>query len=150
MGYTVKQMNIVARILEEAEDEIRQRTGMDCKVMLVRSDLNDESPREMLNVIAAALNENPEGFQYKSKKQELVDMRFIAANLLKKIFPRITLTEIGELFGGQDHSTIVNSLQQATTLIDNKDTEFCYKYNIASAAVQEWRFASIKVYGKNG
>lgn len=148
MGYTVKQMHMIARILEEAQEEIKERTGMDCTVMLVRSELNEETPSEMLNVIASALQQNPEAFQYKSRKREIVDMRFIAAKLLRVIFPRITLIEIGELFGGQDHTTIVSSLQTANELLDSKDADFCNKYEIAAAAVQEWRFAKIKIYGK--
>lgn len=45
----------------------------------------------------------------KSRKAEVVILRFIVAYLLKK-YTIMSLKSIGEYLGGRDHSTIINAL----------------------------------------
>lgn len=138
MAYTVKQLEIVTKILRDAQDEILERVGMNCRVVLCRTDLNNKTPQELLNVIAATLDVNPEQFAYNTRRVDIVELRRIGAFFLKRVFPLITLQEIGKLFGGQDHTTISSALKQAQNMIDTKDPAFFDKYNAVVVAVDEW------------
>ncbi|MFN4248936.1 MAG: helix-turn-helix domain-containing protein [Flavipsychrobacter sp.] len=137
MGYTVRQLEKVAAIISKAEKDILDCTGMDCRLVLCRSDINTYTPTELLNVVAAALGEDPEKFKWISRKTDVVEMRRLGAYFMKKVFPLIKLTQIGEMFG-QDHSTISNTIEQAENMLETNDAAFMANYKIVEFAVNEW------------
>jgi len=54
----------------------------------------------------------------RSRQQRLVEARFMIANMLySDSYLRMTLTEIAELLGKKDHSTIIHGNRQLETLI---------------------------------
>ena len=48
----------------------------------------------------------------KSNKRELVTLRHISAWLIKWAVPGISFREVGEILGGRDHATAINSCKQ--------------------------------------
>ena len=92
----------------------------------------------MLQLIASVLGMAPEMFASKSRKTEIVDLRFIGAHILRRFYPRITLKQIGSYFGGKDHSSIINALTRADELLYVNDPIFSYKYIMAFNTVTKW------------
>lgn len=97
-----------------------------------------KSPDKMLEVIAMASQMNYEYFQAKTRKREIVELRFLASLLLRKYYPNITLKQIAQLYGGQDHTSVMNGLSRANELLDINDPVFTYKYLNAINAVNQW------------
>lgn len=138
MSYlTTTQMNTARTIARSAEKQIKSRTGMRIKVMLY---VNEErkGPEEMLQVIANALHMSIDNFRVKCRKREVVELRFLSSLLLRKFYPRLTLKQIACLYGGQDHSSIINGVERATDLLETKDIAFTKKYNTALNTVTQW------------
>lgn len=64
-----------------------------------------KTPTEIIDIVAEEMNILPMIICSKSRKREIVDARRIIANYLCK--QGQTLTSIGRLLGGRDHSTII-------------------------------------------
>jgi chromosomal replication initiation ATPase DnaA len=77
-------------------------------------------------------------FTLKSRVRDVVELRFLGAYLLRQYYPGITLKQISILFGGQDHSSIINSIQRAVDMLQTKDEIFLYKYQTTQKAINEW------------
>lgn len=97
-----------------------------------------ELPRRMLDVIAASLQLSPFSYALRARTRLISDLRFVGALLLRQKFPNITLHEIGLLFGGQDHTSILNALRKAEMYLYTGNTEFTEKYITAARTVDEW------------
>ena len=110
---------------------------MRIKVMLY---VNEErkGPEQMLRIIANALQMGYENYTIKCRKREVVELRFLSALLLRKFYPRLTLKQIASLYGGQDHSSIINGVERATDLLETNDRHFTEKYNTALNTVTQW------------
>jgi len=130
-------MNTARTIARSAEKQIKSRTGMRIKVMLY---VNEErkGPEEMLQAIANALHMSFDIYRVKSRKREVVELRFLSSLLLRKFYPRLTLKQIAALYGGQDHSSIINGVERATDLLETNDVPFTRKYNTALNTVTQW------------
>jgi chromosomal replication initiator protein len=63
-------------------------------------------------IVAAVWNTTPEGLRSKSRLRSLTLPRQ-AAMLLCRDLLNSTLTDIGDAFGGRDHSTVIHSIQRA-------------------------------------
>jgi chromosomal replication initiation ATPase DnaA len=133
-----QQMNDARQIARTAQQQIKDKTGMQVTVVLYPTEHTTKTPERMLYVIALALDMNPKCFKMKSRRREIVEMRFIAAMLLRTNFPAITLQQIATLFGGQDHSSIISGLARANDLIHTGDERFVKKYNTVVKAVGLW------------
>lgn len=92
----------------------------------------------MLKIVAGALQMDTACYTVKSRERDFVDLRFIASSLLRCFFPGITLQEITVLFGGQDHTSIMNGLSRSAMLLASGDERFTTKYEIALKAVNKW------------
>lgn len=92
----------------------------------------------MLHVIALALDMNPELYRKKNRARDIVDMRFIASVMLRQFFPALTLQQIAAYFGGQDHTSVMNGISRAHSLIYARDNSFTSKYNTALKSVNAW------------
>lgn len=66
---------------------------------------------DALEFIASELNCTVEYITQKSRKQNVIYNKHIAAYVLKKTFPERSLKEIGDLFGGWDHSSVINAIK---------------------------------------
>lgn len=98
----------------------------------------NKTPQRMLHMIALALDMNPECYKMKSRVRNVVELRFIASLFLRQHFPALTLHQIANYFGGQDHSSVINGLSRAYNLIYIQDAQFLKKYNSALQSVTAW------------
>jgi chromosomal replication initiator protein len=57
----------------------------------------------------------------RSRQRQIAYPRQIAMYLCKDLVPSLTLTEIGEAFGGKDHTTVLYACQKITDEIGNKE-----------------------------
>ena len=131
-------MNTARHIARSAQQQIKNKTGMSVVVMFSPFENTYDAPAEMLEVIAGALGMSPDCYRMKTRRRDIVEMRFIAALLLRMHFPRFTLTQIAMLFGGQDHSSILSGIARAHSLIYTGDASFIQKYNTVLKAVNTW------------
>jgi chromosomal replication initiation ATPase DnaA len=97
-----------------------------------------KSPEMMLQVIAAALHTDYKYFTTKTRKREIVELRFLASLLLRRYYPGLTLKQIAQLYGGQDHTSVMNGLARGNDLLDIKDPVFTYRYLHAVNAINQW------------
>jgi len=140
------QMNNARHIAREAKQRIRTSTGMNVDFMLCTYEDVQAQPEQMLRVIASSLNLNATCYRWKDRCRTIVELRFVGALLLRKYYPLITLQQIGLLFGGQDHTSVINSLQKANNLLDTHNAAFTAKYNVALNSVNTWLRKEVSVY----
>ena len=133
-----QQINTARHIARTAQQQIRNKTGMRVTVMLCPAENTDETPGQMLKIIAMTLGMSPDCYRMKTRTRDIVELRFIAALLLRMHFPRFTLNQIAVLFGGQDHSSILSGIARAHSLIYTGDASFTGKYNNVLKTVNKW------------
>jgi len=139
MYYAAAQQITTARhIARSARQQIKDKTGMQVTVVVYPTDTSLKSPEQMLRVVAIALDMYTECYRLKTRVRTIVELRFIAAMLLRSNFAKITLHQIAALFGGQDHTSIMSGLARAHALIYAGDPGFMKKYNTALKAVNIW------------
>ncbi len=61
--------------------------------------------------VAEAWGVSPEGLQSKKRTKDLTVPRQVAMYLIKELFG-LSLVEIGRMFGGRDHSTVIHSIDK--------------------------------------
>ena len=135
---TPSYLHKARNITHAAEQQIQHKTGMSVTLVLCPGYNPAKTPEQMLSVIAAALNMDVACYKKKTRERDFVDLRFIAAYLLRSYFPRLTLHNITVYFGGQDHTSIINGLTRANMLITAGDTRFTEKYEKALKSVNKW------------
>lgn len=140
MIYTPIQQAKTARdIARSAQKKIKHRTGMAVNLMLCPVAENImKTPERLLQVVAISLDMSYSRYKAKSRERDIVELRFIAALFLRIHFPYMTLQQIAEFFGGQDHSSIINGLSRANNLIYTGDLRFIKKYNTALRSINLW------------
>jgi chromosomal replication initiator protein len=67
------------------------------------------TPDRVRQAVARAFNTNPEALQSKKRTKDLTVPRQVAMFLIKELFD-VSLVEIGRMFGGRDHSTVIHSI----------------------------------------
>jgi chromosomal replication initiation ATPase DnaA len=148
MNYApMQQMTMARHIARSAEQQIKDKTGIGISVMLYPGKDMLRSPAQMLKIVALALDMSPDCFRMKTRVREITELRFLGALLLRMNFPRMTLNEIAALFGGQDHSSIINGVARANDLIYTGDPRFVKKYNAALKSVNLWLSEACKATG---
>ncbi len=139
MNYTVpQQVNDARHITRAAEQQIMHKTGMRVTLVLCPDYHTSKTPEQMLRVIADAIGMDVACYKVKSRERDFVDLRFIAASLLRSFFPGITLHDITILFGGQDHTSVINGISRAAMLLAAGDEKFTCKYETALKSVNKW------------
>ena len=73
-------------------------------------------------MVAAEWGVTPEGLQSKTRTKTLTTPRQVAMWLRRELLA-LQLVEIGNAFGGRDHSTVIHSLERAVEMM-NEDTGF--------------------------
>jgi chromosomal replication initiation ATPase DnaA len=96
------------------------------------------TPEQLLNVVAACLHMDPALYCSTCRERSIVEMRFLGAFMLRTYFPAITLQQISVLFGGRDHTTIINALHRAGALIATGDVRFTSKYQTVLRSMNLW------------
>lgn len=118
---------------------------MNVDMLLYSNDNLVETPQKMLKVIAISLGMSPDTFRVKSRMRDISEMRFLGAIFLRRHFPMITLQQIASLFGGQDHTSILNGIARAHSLIYVGDLRFITKYKTVLNSVNLWLRREVSV-----
>lgn len=80
-----------------------------------------------MKMISRALGVPYGDYSRKTRKSEIVEMRFMAMMFLYRNF-HISLVQIGKLMGVLDHSTIRSGICRAEALLQIKDLKFTLKF----------------------
>lgn len=73
----------------------------------------------IIDSVCQGLNVRKEDVISKSRKREYSEARSIAIGLILQSSIRISLTALGEIFGGRDHSTIIYNRQLFSDLMES-------------------------------
>jgi chromosomal replication initiation ATPase DnaA len=138
MNTAINHLEAVRTMARDAETKIRKQTGMGISLMVCPPDNQQKTPEQMMQKIASVLHMSPECYVVKMRQRDIVDLRFIAAHLLRRYFPGITLNDIALYFGGRDHTTIINALRKTNDLLQTNDLCFTTKYYHVIRALNEW------------
>ena len=139
MQYTAaRQLTTARHIARSAERQIKNKTGMGVTLLVYHAGTPSKTPEQMLAIIASALGMSPDCYRMRTREKNIVELRFIGALFLRRNFPLVTLQQIAALFGGQDHSSVINGLSRAYGLIYSEDERFLKKYNAALQTVDVW------------
>ena len=113
----------------------------------IRLDLDGEDSIDIVQKVTCEVwNVTLEQLLSKSRDAHLVNARISAAHLAYKDYSLGGTREIGDRFGGRDHSTISCEVQSADDLLESKDTAFCEPHYRAKS-IMDVRFESIKNNG---
>lgn len=82
----------------------------------------DLTPIAVRSRVAERFGVKPEGLSSKRRTKDLTVPRQVAMYLIKELLDT-PLVQIGEVFGGRDHSTVIHSIRKVEDQID-KDEEF--------------------------
>jgi chromosomal replication initiator protein len=69
------------------------------------------TPDDVREQVARAWGVSTDGLQSKKRTKDLTVPRQVAMYLIKELF-QLSLVEIGKLFGGRDHSTVIHSISR--------------------------------------
>lgn len=84
---------------------------------------NDLTPDKIISVVCDYFNISYQDITGKKKSKEIVEPRMIAIYLISELL-NLPLVNIGKLFGGRDHTTIMHSRDKITQdLKNNKKTQ---------------------------
>jgi chromosomal replication initiator protein len=92
------------------------------------------NPELVRRRVAEAWNVTPEALQSKKRTKDLTVPRQIAMYLIKEMFS-LPLVEIGKLFGGRDHSTVIHSIDKVEDDLA-RDAELRRKVETLRAALR--------------
>lgn len=81
-----------------------------------------DTPEQVANLVCAVYNLKREQLNGHNRTTIVREARQVAMYLIRKRFEKkITLNEIGEMFGGFDHSTVTNAIQKIALDIKYND-----------------------------
>ncbi|MBA3670429.1 MAG: hypothetical protein H0W68_00205 [Gemmatimonadaceae bacterium] len=72
-------------------------------------------------VVAREWGVTPEGLRSKTRTKALTTPRQVAMYLMRELLA-MQLVEIGSVFGGRDHSTVIHSLERVVTTMQEQPT----------------------------
>lgn len=137
MNYTAQNFGTSISMLHSATRTQDQR-GIPMRLPISRTQQMVKKPMDMLRVIANTLQMSVENYIERNRSREVVDLRFLSAKLLRHYYPNITYKEIGALYGGQDHTSIMNAIGKANDLLYIGDKSFTQKYQAALNSIEQW------------
>ncbi len=139
-------INAARHIAKSAQDRIKSKTGEGVSVLLCPGTYSLKTPQRMLYIISTALGMSYDCYKMKTRERNIAELRFLGAYFLRAHFPRMTLHQIAALFGGLDHSSVINGLIRANNLIYTGDTRFVTKYTTALKAIDTWLKKEVSAY----
>lgn len=137
---TTAQLKYIAEISAFTERQIQINTGLKVKIdvkglPILREGLAD--PEDMVKSMAEAMGFFPQTLKERGRKREVVLARNACIYILRRYFPRISLTAIGKMFS-KDHSDIIYSISSVENDFNNKNEQFISLYVKAERAAEEW------------
>jgi len=107
-----------------ARVEITLETAKQVLKDFLKTEETESNPEEIIKVVSKFSNLKPSDLKGKRKSTSIVLPRQIAMYLMRKK-TSLSLPEIGHLFGGRDHSTVIHSIKkiEKLLLLENKVKE---------------------------
>lgn len=123
---SIKKKNITVALAQEAlRDKLRHsREG-------VITELTPITVERIQEIVASVWNVTSEQLRSKSRLKVLTVPRQAAMALTRELL-HMQLVEIGNAFGGRDHSTVIHSLERATELLKT-DPQFLTRFEDAKS-----------------
>jgi len=90
--------------------------------------MTDLNPEIFYDAIKDVLGFTKEQLRHKNKKRDVANARFIFCSLIKE-FTHYSLTQIGIMLGGKDHSTIIHARKKCGYFIET-EPDFREKYKL--------------------
>lgn len=115
---SLKHRDITVDLAREALRD-KLRTASESVASPVSTSLSVDT---IQHAVASAWSITVEGLKSKTRTKTLTIPRQAAMYLCREVLG-LQLVEIGNAFGGRDHSTVIHSLERASTLLDT-DTDF--------------------------
>ncbi len=114
---SLKHRDITVDLAREAlRDKLRSTDGS------VQAEEHGLTPSLIQSAVAKEWGTTAEGLKSKTRTKTLTVPRQVAMYLCREMLA-LQLVEIGQLFGGRDHSTVIHSLERATTTM-SEDGQF--------------------------
>ena len=76
------------------------------------------TPQQVRDMVAKAWDVRPEALASKRRTKDLTVPRQVAMYLLKELLD-LPLVQIGDLFGGRDHSTVIHSIRKVEATVED-------------------------------
>lgn len=122
------QIALVRSILDSCEQRIKDMTGLDVRVEVRTCDaIPDDIAGFLIATCLQHWNVGLKEMKQKNRKRETVIMKSTCAFLLK-VRTKLTLLQIGERVGYDDHSDVSNAIKRARNWIEVKDESFIAYY----------------------
>ena len=99
----LKQANVIT--MDLALEALQPLTG----AKVLASELNES---KIINVVSDYYNLTPSQLKGKNRNGQIAMARHIAMYLIRITIPNASLKKIGELFGGKDHTTVINAISK--------------------------------------
>jgi chromosomal replication initiator protein len=135
----VESKDIISKIIEEAENKIKEATGSACKLfMKTNIDFLSyyEIGQKIIQICAVEFGIEPSQLILSTRKRSLVEPRQISMYLIRK-HTLLSLQEIGMLYMtsspheadryGKDHTTIIHAIRSVENLLEY-DKRFSDKF----------------------
>lgn len=114
-------------IIHTTECRLSRLYGCNVRVSIDFCDHSVATPVDISECVAEVCHTTVEAMRSSSRKREIVEARQIAMKLVNEKLKR-GLKEVGQFFGGRDHSTVIHAKQTVEDLCIT-DKIFRNKYN---------------------
>lgn len=94
--------------------------------------------RTIANLTAKAFDTNLDALCGQSRSPRHCKARYAIWLLTRELFPSVSLSILGSIVGGKDHSTVLHGLARATHFLET-DRDFVKRVERARKLIAEWR-----------
>lgn len=86
----------------------------------------DYNPQDVIRDVSLYFKIDEKMIRTRSRERWIAQPRQVAMYFIQEIFPGITLNEIGQMFGGHNHATVIHARKVVSNLNDT-NRKFCYQ-----------------------
>jgi chromosomal replication initiator protein len=135
-------IEVAALVLRRAERRLSLIHGRAVQLVPI-IDVEGVTPEYVKRTVSFVTGVPEEAMKSKSRKREIVEARQIAMDLIKEEFDHISLKDIGLMFGGRYHSTVIHSITTVADL-NHSSKDFSKKYENCRRRIQFLKINGIK------
>lgn len=95
-------------IIRTAECRLSKLYGCEVRVKITSVEKSEATPEGIIECVSEVCQTTVDAIKSKTRKREIVEARQIAMTLVNEKLKR-GLSEVGRLFGGRDHSTVIHA-----------------------------------------
>lgn len=129
---------IIDAIIQGAQESIYILTGKNILLNYKEAKVGPKHEvHEMLLIIAESLSLDARSYAM-GKKRVFVDLRCIAAVMIRRMYPQLNMDQMAEVLGLSSHKPIPRYLKSCQNYIETEDRVFMLKYERALNAVELW------------